>query len=315
MVFRIIRLRFWQALRILGEMRWPYRLVLLFIVFWSITGVTVKASQDQGSLLIPAGFFLLIMSLHWLRPDFEFLKIYFANYKKIYLTEYLLLSLPMMAGLTFSVHYYFLPVYLLLLIVLVQYLEPSKSKSQNARQLSFVPARYFEWKRGLRKYFYPILLLWISGLVFSLHMAAGILSIFLIGLTTLGFYDQCESEAMLLAPQQSPSAYLRSRVLGLLSIAGLIYLPIIILFCIFHLQHWYVVMILALVILSYQIYAVTIKYAFFEPNAKSSKNTILLSLGALVFVLPFILPAIWVLTIRLYFLSIKKLNFYLHDFN
>lgn len=315
MVIGFLKLRVQQATKILSSMSWPYRLVLLFLVLWAVTGMKVKASQDDGSLIMPTAFLLVILSIHWFRPDYEFLRIYFSDHMKICWVEYLLISAPMLVGLALSSHSYLLPIYILALLVFIWLVQPSRRGAGKARGLKFIPATYFEWKSGLRKYYYPMLAFWLIGLFFSFHMAAGILSILIIGLISLGFYDQCESEAMLLAPQASPVGYLLSRIKGLILISGGIYLPHLVLFVVFHPQHWYVIMILTLVTMSYQLYALTIKYAFFEPHSKSGKNTILLSLGALVFVLPFILPAIWVLTIRLYFQSINKLKFYLDDFN
>lgn len=315
MVVSFLKLRIYQALRIFTGMNWPYRLVLLFFMLWAIAGVTAKTSQDQGSHMIPLIFLLALASFHWFRPDIQFLKIYFPSYELICLSEYVILSAPILTGLMFSEHTYYTFVYIPALVLMVFFIQPKRRTTGKARSLSLVSSQFFEWKSGLRKYFYPILVVWLSGIFFSFHMAAGIISIVMIGLLTLGFYDQCESESMLVAAQQSPSEYLKNRAKGLFAVSGTIYSPILLLFLIFHSQHWYIITILTLVTWSYQFYALTIKYAFLEPNSKSSKNTILLSLGALVFVLPFILPAIWVLTVRLYFKSIQKLNFYLHDFN
>ncbi|MEO9966321.1 MAG: hypothetical protein ABJF11_11065 [Reichenbachiella sp.] len=315
MVFTLLQLRLNQVRRVISGVTWYYQIVLLFFLLWAVAGLVIKASQPEGSQSLPVLLALILASVHWMRPDYQFLRNYFENYRVLCLSEYLILSTPLLAGLMFSPSWYLILPYLIFLIGLAYLVKPKRKSAGRARKLKFIPDAYFEWKSGIRKYFYPMAILWLLGLVFSFQMGAAIVVIFLLGLLSLGFYDYCEPVSILIAPQQSATAYLQHRIKGLFLMAGIFYLPLLLLFCIFHPTHWYIPTVLATVMLSYQVYALMIKYAFYAPQTKSSKNTVLLSLGALVLVLPFILPAIWVLTIRLYFQSIKKLSFYLHDFH
>ena len=315
MVINFIILRVQQLRRILGSVNIVYQLFLVALIILVITGISVQSSQSQGNLLLPIAHLVLIVSFHWYRPDIHFLKAHFEKYKFVCLIEYLILSTPLLIGLAISPSFYYLFPYIVSLLALVHTSRPIPNATKVTRSLNFIPAQYFEWKSWLRKFFYPILILWIVGMVFSFQMGVGIIAIFLIGLISLGCYDHCESVSILTASQQNTKSFFATRVKGIINFSAGLYMPIFSLFCIFHPAHWYIPLIIILVLLSYQFYALCIKYAFYEPQARSSRNTALLSLGALVFVLPFMLPAIWVLSIKLYSRAIKKLNFYLHDFN
>lgn len=315
MTINFLSLRVRQIYRNISSVSWIYQLILLAMLSLAIIGLSVKSSQTQGSLILPILLAFAIGSAHWLRPDFWFLKINFSNYKWLLFTEYTLWSLPMLVGLLFSPHYYLAPTYLLFLTVLVCFVAPIRNVNKKAKALKFVPEVLFEWKSGLRRSIYPILLIWLAGLIFSYHVGIGIMSIFLVGLATLDFYARCEPINILLARQQGHQAYLWGKVKGLLLVSSMLYIPLLISFYLFHPAQWLIPTVITLVMLSYQIYVLTIKYAFFEPNTKSSRHTVLRALGALVLVLPFILPAIWVLTVKLYFQSLDKLKHFLDDFD
>lgn len=315
MTIVLLHLRILQARRTISSVSWPYQLFLVALLILAITGTVIKASQPQGSIMLSFAFAGIIGSFHWFRPDYQFLRIYFIEYRWLCFAEYTVLSIPFLIAVLMSPNSYLTLCYLAFLLGLTYLIKPFRRTSGKTKSLSFIPNSFFEWKSGLRKYFYPMLTIWLLGMLFSFQMGASIISIFLLGLISLGFYDNCEPLSILSASQLGQRAFLWTRIKGLLFASSLMYLPLLLLFFVFHPVHWFIPSIIALVVLSYQFYALTIKYAFYKPNTKSSKNTVLLSLGALVFVLPFILPAIWVLTVRLYFKSIKKLSFYLNDYN
>lgn len=315
MTISFLRMRGMQVLRIFTSVNWFYRLILLVMLVWAIAGIITKSSQADNSLLVLGAHVLLISTWHWIRADFKFLQVHIEAYKKICLLEYFIVSIPLILGLSISFQPEFVAIYLLSISGLAYFVIPWKTSSKTAKKISFIPDRCFEWKSGLRKHFYLILFIWLAGLLFSFQMGVGLTAIFLIGLMAIGFFDYCEPLELLIAPQLDSKQYMLNKIKGLFLVSGILFSPLLIAFCLFYSDFWYIPIIEIAVLISYLFYAMVIKYAFYEPNSYSSKNKVLLSLGALVFVLPFLLPAIWVLSIRLYFKSVKKLNFYLHDFN
>lgn len=314
MVISFLHIRGRQVTRIFSSVNWLYRLILLGLVCSAIAGVAVVSSKSESNTLFLT-YVLLLLLLHWFRSDFNFLRIHIPNYKIICFVEYFILSLPLIAGLLYSNRLSLIAVYLISLIGLVYFIHPKKIISKSSFSLLFVPSPYFEWKSGIRKHFYPIATLWVSGILFAFHMGAGITAIFLIGLMTIGFYNYCEPVEILSAAQLNPKKIMAEKVKGLFLMSGLLFLPILIAFVLFHPNHWYIPVIEIALMTSYLFYALSIKYAFYEPQTHSSKNNVLLALGALVLTIPFLLPAVWVLSIKLYFQSLKKLNFYLDDFD
>ncbi|MEP2025963.1 MAG: hypothetical protein ABJH98_14360 [Reichenbachiella sp.] len=315
MIKVFLELRFKQLRYIFKEVNWLYQSVLAVILAMTICGITVLASQRQSSLISLVAHIFLFASFHWFRPDLNFLKAYIEKHKLVCFIEYLVTSIPILIGLIISYQFDYIIIHLLSLFALVNTTSPLGSGAKAAHSLKFISDQYFEWKSWFRRYLYLIIILWVVGMFFSFQMGFGILTILLIGLLMIGCYDQNESLSILTASQQNAKGYFSTRISGMILFSVMLYAPLFLLFCIFHLKSWYLPLILIMVLLSYQYYALTIKYAFYEPQNNTSRNKVLLSLGALVFALPFILPAIWALSIKLHFKAIKTLNTYLHDFN
>jgi len=57
------------------------------------------------------------------------------------------------------------------------------------------------------------------------------------------------------------------------------------------------------------------KYAFYDPGSKISANQVLIAFGPLSIFFPFMLPVIWMLSIKFYFNAKSNLNIYLNDYN
>lgn len=92
-------------------------------------------------------------------------------------------------------------------------------------------------------------------------------------------------------------------------------LPLVLAFVLFHPELWFIPVVEYVLISFILMYAIFLKYAFYKPNQQLIAGQIFTAIGALSLFLPFLIPLVWILSVRFYFKSISNLNPYLDDFN
>ena len=294
-------------------------------VFWSLffvllvgllTWVAFSMLQESPSKwMVILVFVSLILSLHLSRKDRKFLKLLTEQPAQIFLIEYLVLSIPLIGLLLVLGEW--LPLLLLPLCLLgVSFVNIGlRSRTLNNVFIEAIPDEAFEWKAGVRRYFYPLLIAQLFGLGTCFFVGGAPIAIAIMGLTCLGFYQECESEMLMLNLEQNPQRFIVNKIKTALSLFGVMSLPMMILFLLFHLTYWYVPLILFLVFAFLLTYSILLKYAFYQPNVHKGSTGFWSGMGVLGLLFPPFLLAVFMMSFYFYFKSIRTLKPYLHAFN
>lgn len=274
----------------------------------------VKSSDKLTSQYLSAGFLLLIMMVHFKRGDKLFLKSHFSNHKTLMLAEYVILSIPVLC--CFLIHKQWVAISQLTgLLIIINIDLKARNSNLNTKLQKLIPDDAFEWKAGIRKQFFIIVPIWIIAALTSFFIGSVPIAIFILGITILSFFEKCEPYQILLSFELSATKLLILKVKRLLQLFSTLVIPLLVLFIVFNPDKWYIPVAEYFIFCSLLIYTIMTKYAFYEPNIKSSAAQIYVALGALGSMIPVFLPVVWLMTIFFYSKSVNKLNFFLYDYN
>ncbi|WP_281616374.1 hypothetical protein [Flammeovirga sp. SubArs3] len=201
----------------------------------------------------------------------------------------------------------------ILLVPLIKW--KRSSKAINNKIIQLIPYDFYEWKSGVRKYFYPFLLLWLGILFGSFQFAVVPIGLVILWLVIFSFFEINEPASFLIALELPPKEFLFLKVKRQVMMYNQLALPLIFVYYIFHYNEWFLPIVELSILMVLNIYIVILKYAFYQPNEKSAASQTLSSLGVLSIFIPFLIPALFILIIRFYFKAIDNLNFYLNDFD
>jgi len=315
MVKALMLIRVKQAYRAIVQIGLFRSVFLCGLLFFVGSLLYSYASYKLYSQIISVGFVLLLLSIHIKRGDKLFLKSHFSHHKRLILFEYVFLSVPVLSLLL--IHLQWLSILELCIgILLVSLFDiTTKHRILNSRLQAAIPADSFEWKAGIRKYFFTISIVWIFALIASFSIGVVPLAIFILGFLTFSFYEECESYQVLLLHELNAKQFLLLKVKRQLILFSIMVTPLILMFLIFHFDKWYIPIAEYVIFIFLHVYVIATKYAFYEPNTKSPAAQMFGAFGALGCFIPVFIPLVWLLTIRHYLKSIDKLNFYLNDYN
>ncbi|MCX6247149.1 MAG: hypothetical protein NTW10_05400 [Bacteroidetes bacterium] len=267
-----------------------------------------------GSFYAAGIYMTIILFIQTKRSDRQFLKIHIPNFRLLLLTEYLLLSFPLLACLLFHKQWITLGTVIALLPLIGSLDRSSRQRNLNTIFQRRIPSSCFEWKGGIRKTLLLWMVLWVAGIGTSFFIGSIPLVIFVLGMIPMNFYEKGEPAGMILVYESGPGRFLWKKIKMHTLIFTVILAPLVAAFLIFHPDKWYIPVIEFSILLTIHIYIILAKYAFYKPNSKSNGIQVFQALGALGIFLPFFLPVVWILSIRFYFKSVKNLSPYLNDY-
>jgi hypothetical protein len=292
------------------------RSLALLIFLGSTAFILLMQTATTVTISFVVGIYLFVLTLlHLRRQDRMFLKSHFNFHKWICLIEYLLLSLPLIAFMAY--HFQWVPALLLLtgLAVIVNLDFKPNTLSLNTKVQDLIPEECFEWKAGVRKSFFTIIILLMVGLGTSFFIGSVPIVIFILGLLPMGFYKRSEPYQMITSFEIGSNKFLVNKVKWQVLIFTILCVPLIAVFIVFHQDRWYIPLVEYLIFVSVHVYMILTKYAFYEPNSRSSSVQTFGAVGAMGVIFPVFIPLVWLLSIRFYFKARRNLNFYLDDFN
>ena len=307
-----IRLRqFYRAICTIGLFRMIFVAGLIGFVGFTVFITSATESTSPGLSL---AFLALITLIHLKREDKLFLKSNFPNPKMLMLAEYALLAIPVAGCLL--LHQQILALALLVGLVPIAHLDvKTKYSALNTHLQQRIPPDAIEWKSGLRKQLFLIVPLWILAALTSFFIGSVPLALFLLGIAVLGFHEQCESLAVLFSYELGAGKLLRLKILRQLQLYSLMVVPLIALFLVFHPDRWYIPAAEYLLFCCLQVYAVVVKYAFYQPNNRSSAAQLFVGFGVVGCLMAVFLPVVWLLTAWFYKKSVNNLNQLLDDYH
>ncbi len=275
----------------------------------------IETSKSPDSYYITGITSLILLMVQTKRQDKPFLKTNFDNYRLICLTEYLILASIIIAFLIF--HFQWIPLLLLIsAIYLIIHLDlKSKQHNLNTRLQQFIPSECFEWKGGVRQILFFLIPLWIIGLCTSFFIGSVPIVLFILGIIPFSFYEKGEPYQMILAYEMGTNQFLFHKIKMQISLFSVLTMPLIAAFLVFHYERWYIPIAEYFIFISLYIYLILTKYAFYEPNRKSTSAQVFSAIGAFSGIIPVFLPVVWLLSIRFFFKSKENLNIYLNDYN
>lgn len=291
--------------------------------FIFLMGILVGASMSLFSLILKSGhvqiavgiFLLSIFMFHAQRKDLTFLKINFIPYKAILRVEYFFLALPLIVLLIYLRNWILLSVLVLGIFTIPFYELKIQRKSLNTKLQQLIPATAFEWKAGMRKNFIFIIPVWVAGLGFSFYQGAVPLALFVLGLVPLKFFEVGEPLPILLASEKSSGKFFVQKIKDHMQIFTIMCTPLLLAFCVFHWDIWYIAVAEFLLLISLHLYFIFMKYAWYQPNQKPGGMEVFAGIGAVGIIIPIFLPLVWLLTIWFYFKAASNLKLYLNDYN
>jgi len=234
---------------------------------------------------------------------------------RVYFAEYSLLSLPLIFSLVYFQEWLIIIGFIFGLIIISFIAYSPKPVTRNNRLIGLIPSRSFEWKAGARKNYLFMAVIWVAGMLASFIVGVVPVAIIVLAFIIFGFYQQNEPVSILISRELGTKKFLWDKIVDLQLQFTLLFAPLLLAFFIFHPQFWFVP-VLEYVLFSFVfVYIVLMKYAFYEPGSKNSANQILVAFGPLSILVPFMLPVIWLLSIKFYFNAKSNLKIYLDDYN
>lgn len=312
MIYAILKIRICQARRIVNDLGLG-RVIFVFLMLAGLLYqlfIATKGKPDVATLIC----LLLVLFLHLKRKDLLFLKSHVERNKMVLLIEYLILSLPLLAGLSYYLHWLFLAGYLTVLTLIVQIGRQLRKHTFNSFIQRWIPDDCFEWKSGVRKSLFYILPIWLTGLGISFWPGTVPIVMIVLGIFFIGFFEKNEPLNMLLVYEMGATKLLRYKILRSILIFSIVVFPLMVVYLIIHPDYWYFPLIFYTIVTVILTYAILCKYAFYRPDI-STGNQVFTALGPVSIFVSFLIPLILILSLRFYFKSVNNLNQYLNDFN
>lgn len=311
-LFKIRLMQFFRLLQELGLIRVIIGVVALFIAFGAFREFV---SAGENLLVIPAVLVISLLLLHQKRSDRQFFKLYAEKAQILHLLEYGFLAIPLSMMLGFHGHLVEAGITLIapLAIPFIPVLKGGLVFNSSLQK--FIPDELIEWKAGVRKMLLPIALLWLIGLSTSFFIGSVPIVIFLLGMLVSGFYERMESLTILVASERSAAKFLQRKIWLSVASFTVLNLPLVLAFAIFHPDQFYIPIVELILFNLLIAYAVVVKYRFYLPEPDVKGNQMLLAIGFIGVLIPFVLPVFLFFLLRFYFKARQNLNLYLHDFD
>ncbi len=335
MIITIFKIRLLQLFRLLKG-RVLIRIIILLLLllyaeltFGSIVYTFLVQSQNTITSLIIIG--LLILSAHASRKDKNFLENIFKNPYSIYLSEYLLLSLPFF--IIWLINYNLIGLGGLILISFVIPLIRLKLNLRNIGSISmlllnpfstnlnsklkvslpFISPVSFEWISGIRRNLLILTPTYLFILAFSFKPNVAEVGLIFLSILISGFYFYGESREFVESFANSPKEFILKKILINFRQLLIVFTPILLISLIFQTSTWYYLIGALIVSSLIQVYAVVYKYGLFEENTNLNRNKIIFLLFALSIVIPSFIFVPIIIGIRSYKKALKNLNQYFYD--
>lgn len=307
----IISLRFKQFYRAIGEVGFIRMILVLPFIGIFILGV-MESLLQQGMWSAFAFFAFILVSIHFNRKDKHFLKLLQNQRFTIYIIEYILISLPIIAWFVYESAWLQIVATLLLsgILPFINWTFVYQNTKAWLRFPKFMTTD-FEWMIGIRKNIGYIIPLYILGLVLSFKTVSVLAVLLLLGIITTTFYlEEGEPRNFLHLYADSPKGLMRLKVIRAISLFLLFTIPLSIVFLIFHYQYWYLLLAVLAISSVIQLTSVTLKYTTYQPKASNQRNAFLLGFLLVCWLTPFTQLVPLLMTITYYRKAINRLKSY-----
>ena len=307
-------MQMFRGIRDMGMMRAV--LVLAAIVPLLALFIYQRLPTKGYNYAIPGICAMLIYMIHRVRKDYFFLSKLAINPIWIFMTEYLVFSVPLLVLLVIFGQYAPLLIYPALLLV-VSSVKPSPKgitgKTYHA-WVKHIPAGMFEWQSGVRASLPGIVLFYGLGFagVFNIWLSAT--SFILLSLTFGAFYGANESQKILAAPELAAGDFLQHKIGRHIKCWALFLLPLL-LAAFVHYQYWPFILAAFAAVINLLVFAILAKYAFYRPASTGGLAQLVSSMAWLCSIMLPLSVFVFCVNIILYFKAKHNLNYYLDAYS
>lgn len=290
-------------------------MTFLLQLLWIRIKQSWRAMLDVGFLLIlalPMGILSLIMAcnelasldplvwsgltgvlflvLHYQRKDGYFLQKGRVYVPLIYGVEYQLALLLLVTG-PLAIWYQAWTGTLIshLLVAAIAFIPPRRTSGlRRAINLDWLPRNNLEWLSGIRKYWWLLLPVYGAGLIAAAYLPGPLLSLLILMLMILGFYDELENRILLERALQPH--FLWKKWWAHYRLFCLLMLPHIGLFLWFHASYWYLLIFCLVISGIFLACAIFYKYSTYLPGRRRANHQTAMSLIIMTLFIPFLSP-------------------------
>jgi hypothetical protein len=202
---------------------------------------------------------------------------------------------------------------LLIFICIIPYVNVVTKQEKYNAFIKFIPASLFEWKSGVRKVFWPFVLLYLAAIASSWFKILPLILMWLLTTLMMSFYDENESMVILGEYENNHTAFIKKKIVEHVKILMIMYVPLLIVNVLFNPDYLLIVLLFLAAQITLLVFAITTKYMNYVPNAKLFNNSNFTALMALFGALPgfFLMPL--VLTLFNYKKAIANLKPYFEN--
>ena len=233
MIEALIKIRFKQLYRGIIGIGLIRMIFLIGLLGFVIIFLFIQSSMIPNVYYITIINLLIVTLIQIRRQDKIFLKSHFVNYKLIYFAEYILLIIPIIFCLLYHFQWILAVSVIFGIGAIVNFDFKLTQRSLNTKIQQFIPYDCFEWKAGIRKMLFSIIILWIIGLGTSFFIGSVPIVIFIFGIIPLSFYEKGEPYQMILAYEMSTNKFLFYKVKLQIVLFSILTIPLMVVFLIF----------------------------------------------------------------------------------
>ncbi len=288
-------------------------LLLIGVAFFLFYASHLFWQQREYTFYFIGFLFIVCASIQLSRQDKTFIYTHLRHPHLEIFIEYLVLVLPFTFSSLFTPNWYYFPILVGALSLLPFYRQTYSQQAYFKSMSNVLPAYYFEWISGFRKMFLFLIPVYFLALAFSWFKILPLFLLWLLTVSIVTFYTECEPLHILRAGKLTAMQFVRQKLWRHARFLVLLYLPILLINTVFNFDYWLLNLLFIPVQLSLLCFAICFKYSSYEPNADLAANNMIVSLVSLGSVLPYLLPIPLIMSFVHYRKAVRNLKNYLHD--
>lgn len=260
-------------------------------------------------------YIALLLNLHIHRKDKPFLALFTDRRWRVFFTEYLIFSAPLLGICSFTRYPYLSVIYLaaILLVSLITYTPKGTKNWLNFSPM--LPSYAFEWISGVRRFGYMLAILYLAALLLTPYPVVSFVLLWLGVAIVSEFYREGEPLQLLCLPEKPFNHFIWGKIRMCLISFIVIVIPVAVAYIFFNPDSWWLPVGFLLFSAINLVFIILTKYTYYQPNHKILEGSVITALAGISILFPLLLPLPLIFSIRNYYLSEKNLNIYLDAYN
>lgn len=309
----LIKIRIIQLKRQIIALGFLYSiLIIAFFCFCIYASFKVYQLPVKAAYLSVA-IILVVLSIHNSRTDHTFINKHVQEPVKMIFLEYFIFSFPFTFTCLLTSQWFYFGAMNISFFIIACLKINRKTKTIFPGLSRIIPGYNFEWLSGVRKNVIAVIFCLISAYATCWFKIVPLLFLWLFTATVAGFYQECESLAILLSTASTAKNFLLQKIKqhGLLLIV--VCSPVLLINSVFCPEMIWTNLVFFLLQYILLVFSVLLKYSSYLPGEDLKANSLLIAFGVLGGIIPFLTPIPLIMCFRNYGRAITRLKFYLDD--